>query len=136
MENEVFLQGAMWRRRSAVERSNKGDMCSPWNDCYKRKHPFQSCPCTCKSTKSLVSVKNGSVSERPHSIALPKEFSELRKRYWGCHLWGRGYFCSTVGAVTEDIIKKYIENQNNEDSAFKILDEKKDLSSLGVSSDT
>jgi putative transposase len=36
-----------------------------------------------------------------------KEFSELRKRYWGCHLWGRGYFCSTVGAVTEDIIKKY-----------------------------
>jgi putative transposase len=63
--------------------------------------------------------------------AMLKEFFELRKKYWGCHLWGRGYFCSTVGAVTEDIIKKYIEGQNDEDSAFKILDGKKDLSSLG-----
>jgi putative transposase len=70
------------------------------------------------------------------AYALLKEFSELRKRYWGCHLWGRGYFCSTVGAVTEDIIKKYIEDQSDEDSAFKIWDEKKDSSSIGVSSDT
>jgi putative transposase len=49
-----------------------------------------------------------------------KEFSELGKKYRGCHLWGRGYFCSTVGAVTEDMIKKYIEDQNDDDSAFKI----------------
>jgi putative transposase len=70
------------------------------------------------------------------AYALLKEFSELRKRYWGCHLCGRGYFCSTVGAVTEEIVKKYIEGQNEEDSALKIWDEKKDLSSLGVSSDT
>jgi putative transposase len=46
-------------------------------------------------------------------------------------LWGKEYFCSTVGAVTEEIVKKYIENQNDEDSAFKVWDEKKDLSSLG-----
>jgi putative transposase len=39
------------------------------------------------------------------AYALLKEFSELRKRYLGCHLWGRGYFCSTVGAVTEEIVK-------------------------------
>jgi hypothetical protein len=51
-------------------------------------------------------------------------------------LWGRGYFCSTIGAVTEDIIKKYIEDQNDDDSAFKIWYERKDLSSIGVSSDT
>jgi hypothetical protein len=68
--------------------------------------------------------------------ALLEELSELRRRYWGCHLWGRGYFCNTVSAVTEDIIKKYIEDQNDEDSAFKIWDEKKDSSSLGLSSDT
>ena len=35
------------------------------------------------------------------SYRLKREFSALRKHYWGQHLWGRGYFCSTVGAVTE-----------------------------------
>ncbi|MDR0753424.1 MAG: IS200/IS605 family transposase, partial [Holosporaceae bacterium] len=62
---------------------------------------------------------------------LLKEFSELRKKYWGCHLWSKGYFCSTVGAVTEDVVKKYIENQDNEDFSIKIWDEKRDSSSLG-----
>jgi hypothetical protein len=37
----------------------------------------------------------------------------------------------TVGAVTEEIVKKYIEDQNEENSAFKIWDEKKDLSASG-----
>ncbi|GHT92888.1 hypothetical protein FACS1894122_07300 [Alphaproteobacteria bacterium] len=55
----------------------------------------------------------------------------LKKKYWGCHLWGKGYFCSTVGAVTEEIVKKYIEDQRDEDSSFKVWDEKKDLSSVG-----
>ncbi len=67
---------------------------------------------------------------------LMREFPELKKRYWGSHLWGRGYFCSTVGAVTEETIKKYIENQTDEPNTFKVWDESKDLSSLGVSSDT
>jgi putative transposase len=62
---------------------------------------------------------------------LLREFPELRKKYWGCHLWSKGYFCSTVGAVTEEIVKKYIEDQKDEDSAFKVWDENKDLSSLG-----
>jgi putative transposase len=56
---------------------------------------------------------------------LLKEFAELRKKYCGCHLWSKGYFCSTAGAVTEDIVKNCIENQDNEDSSIKIWDEKK-----------
>ena len=58
------------------------------------------------------------------SYRLQREFPELRKRYWGQHLWGRGYFCATVGAVTEDQVKKYIENQSEEPGTFKIWDEK------------
>ena len=65
------------------------------------------------------------------SYRLLREFSDLRKRYWGSHLWGRGYFCSTVGAVTEEMIKKYIEDQSDEPNGFKIWDEEKDLSSSG-----
>ena len=66
------------------------------------------------------------------SYRLLREFTELRKRYWGSHLWGRGYFCSTVGAVTEETIKKYIEDQSDEPDGFKVWDEAKDLSSLGA----
>ncbi|GHT97904.1 IS200/IS605 family transposase [Alphaproteobacteria bacterium] len=63
--------------------------------------------------------------------SMLREFGGLKKKYWGCHLWGKGYFCSTVVAVTEEIVKKYIEDQRDEDSSFKVWDEKKDLSSVG-----
>ena len=50
------------------------------------------------------------------SRMLQDEFPELKKRYWGQHLWARGYFCTTVGPVTEEMIKAYIEGQNDEDN--------------------
>ena len=40
------------------------------------------------------------------SRRLQDEFPELRKRYWGQHLWARGYFCASVGAVDEETIKE------------------------------
>ena len=60
------------------------------------------------------------------SRKLQMEFEELKRRYWGQHLWARGYFCSTVGTVTDEIIKKYIEEQKWEDDGgkgFKIVPE-------------
>ena len=41
---------------------------------------------------------------------LFEEFPVLRKRYWGQHFWARGYFCSTVGQVTEEMIMTYLEH--------------------------
>ncbi len=38
------------------------------------------------------------------------EFPELKKRYWGRHFWGRGYFSATSGNVTDDVIDAYISN--------------------------
>ncbi|WP_223212030.1 transposase [Thiolapillus brandeum] len=29
------------------------------------------------------------------------EFSSLRKRYWGQHLWARGYWVASIGNVTD-----------------------------------
>jgi len=57
------------------------------------------------------------------SYRLQREFRELQKRYWGQHLWGRGYFCVTVGAVTEEQVKRYIEQQEDESGAFPVWDE-------------
>ena len=56
------------------------------------------------------------------SRKLQEEFPELRRKYWGQHLWARGYFCASVGAVDEQTIKQYIENQrwDEDDQGFKI----------------
>lgn len=45
---------------------------------------------------------------------LLMEFSHLKKRYWGQHLWARGYFAVTVGNVNSEDIQKYIENQETQ----------------------
>ena len=40
-------------------------------------------------------------------------------------MWGRGYFCGTVGEVDEETIKHYIETQgvDETDENFKIVEE-------------
>ena len=45
------------------------------------------------------------------SHKLLSEYDSLRKRYWGQHLWARGYRVASSGNVTDDIWKKYIEDQ-------------------------
>lgn len=79
-------------------------------------HMLVSCTANIAPAK-LVQYLKGRSSRR-----LQDEFPELRKRYWGQHLWARGYFCASVGAVDEDTIKKYIESQkwDEEDQGFKI----------------
>ena len=69
------------------------------------------------------------------SYLLQREFPDLRKRYWGQHIWSRGYFCATVGVVTEELIKQYIDNQNDSPDGFKVWDEQneqRDSSSQGA----
>lgn len=69
----------------------------------------------------LVQYLKGRASRK-----LQQEFDELRRRYWGQHLWARGYFCATVGTITDEIIKKYIEDQKWEDDGgkgFKVIPE-------------
>ena len=66
------------------------------------------------------------------SYLLQREFPDIRRRYWGQHIWSRGYFCATVGAVTEEMVKRYIDNQTDSPEGFKVCDEDKDLSSQGA----
>ena len=56
------------------------------------------------------------------SRKLLQEFSLLRKRYWGQHLWARGYFVVSVGNVNTEEVQKYIENQeaHHKQDDFKI----------------
>ena len=44
------------------------------------------------------------------SYKLQREFPELKKQYWGRKFWGRGYFSTTNGAITEDAVLQYLDN--------------------------
>ncbi|WP_028977520.1 IS200/IS605 family transposase [Sporolactobacillus terrae] len=81
-------------------------------------HLLISCPPSLAPSKVMQYLKGRS------SRLLQDEFPELKKRYWGQHLWSRGYFCATVGTVTEEIIRTYIANQSNKikDDIFRIDD--------------
>jgi putative transposase len=45
---------------------------------------------------------------------LGREFPELAKKYWGMHIWARGYGASTVG-INEDVIREYVRKQQEEE---------------------
>lgn len=45
------------------------------------------------------------------AFKLRFEFQELRSKLPS--LWTRSYFCESVGHISEETIKKYIENQKN-----------------------
>ena len=49
---------------------------------------------------------------------LRTDFPELGKKYWGLHIWARGYFVSTVGidsATIQRYVKEQVESQMREE---------------------
>ena len=130
MEDAIQLPGSSRRRGLKDEGSDQANMLEKemvvvrGNVRANHIHVLVSAPSYLSPAKIAQYLKGKS------SFRLMQEFPALRKRYWGSHLWGRGYFCSTVGAVTEEMIKKYIEDQSDEPANFKVWDEQ-DLSSQG-----
>ena len=79
-------------------------------------HILVSCPPNLSVSKLVQQLKGKT------SRVLLSENKNLKKRYWGQHLWANGYFCRSVGTVTRDMIKEYIENQVDEfEDPFKIV---------------
>jgi len=54
---------------------------------------------------------------------LLSEFRSLRKRYWGQHLWARGFWVCSSGNVTDDVWKEYIQSQKppEPDDDFRVV---------------
>jgi len=67
-------------------------------------HMFVSIPPSLSVSDFMRKVKGRS----SHKVQM--EFPVLKKRYWGRHFWGRGYFSTTTGAITDDIVLQYLEN--------------------------
>lgn len=53
---------------------------------------------------------------------LMRDFRTLRRQFWGRHIWARGYFVATSGNISDEVIAKYIEEQDVEttDDDFKV----------------
>jgi putative transposase len=49
------------------------------------------------------------------------EFSELKRRYWGQHLWGIGYGAWSTGNITGEMVQDYLNHHKegpNSDQNF------------------
>jgi putative transposase len=71
------------------------------------------------SVSKLVQRIKGLTSRK-----LLQESRKLNKAFWGRHLWARGYFVASTGDVTEEVIARYIEQQEemerDHDADFKV----------------
>jgi len=52
------------------------------------------------------------------SLRLFQRYERVGKRYWGRHLWSRGYCVSTVG-LTEELIRRYVKHQEKMDKQIE-----------------
>ena len=80
-------------------------------------HLLLSCPPSLAPSKIVQYLKGRT------SHMLQEEFPLLKKRYWGQHLWARGYFCATVGAETEEMIRDYIEKHHEGENPITVTGE-------------
>jgi putative transposase len=48
------------------------------------------------------------------SLSLFRRYERLGKRFWGRHLWARGYCASTIG-LNEEQIRKYVRWQEQQE---------------------
>ncbi len=69
-------------------------------------HMFVSFP-PYTSVSDLVKRLKGKTSRK-----LLSEDRQLSKKFWGRHLWARGYFAASSGNVTDEVIMEYIEMQD------------------------
>jgi len=70
------------------------------------------------SVSSIMGFLKGKLALR-----LFQRYEHLGKRYWGRHLWSRGYCVSTVG-LNEEQIRKYVKYQEKQEKEI----EKKQMS--------
>jgi putative transposase len=54
------------------------------------------------------------------ALRLFQQYESLGRRYWGRHLWARGYCVSTVG-LDEEKVRKYVQWQEQEEKRAEVV---------------
>jgi putative transposase len=81
-------------------------------------HLLLNVPPTLSPSRVMNAIKGKS------SVRLMRDFRSLNRTFWGRHLWARGYFVATSGNITDEVIAKYIADQDVEpqDVDFKVTE--------------
>jgi len=61
------------------------------------------------SISKIVQRMKGKTSRK-----MLMEFTEMKRHFWGRHIWARGYFAASSGNVTDEVIVQYIESQEHD----------------------
>jgi len=112
--NQVSVQGAAWRDACSVAWDHPSDVRGIGRSDRQR--------CALNGPRAYVRLdpsefgafdRDGRV-KGSSSRRIPIEYPELRKWYRGRRFWARGYFSTTSGNVTDDVIVQYLELHSNE----------------------
>ena len=76
-------------------------------------HMFVEIPPSLSVSDFVQRVKGGS------SHKIQREFPELGKRYWGQRFWARGYFCTTSGNISNEVIQNYLNSHLQKNTGLK-----------------
>ena len=66
------------------------------------------------SVAKVVQVLKGGTSTK-----IRREFPELEEFLWGDSFWADGYFAESIGTVQEEMVRKYIREQQHDQSMPK-----------------
>jgi len=81
-------------------------------------HLFVSAPPSISPSDLAQALKGKS------SRLLFEQFPHLRRRFWGQHLWARGYFVASAGTITDAAIQEYIARQDqHHEERFTVADD-------------
>lgn len=73
------------------------------------------------SPSTLTQYLKGKTSRK-----LLQEYRHLSKQFWGQHLWSRGFFVVSSGAITDEQIMDYLQHQDEDEAKrgdnFTVLD--------------
>jgi len=116
--DEVSLPGAWRGCRAALRETARAHEMVVHAGSINRDHVHMllSIPPSLSVSRAVQYLKGRS------SHKLLSEFASLRKRYWGQHLWARGYWVASSGNVTDEVWAEYIKNQTppEPDDDFKV----------------
>ena len=71
-------------------------------------HLFLSAPPAIAPSQIANTLKGASAR------TLFKQHPELKQDLWGGHLWSRSFYVGSVGDMSEDVIRRYLEAQTHE----------------------
>ena len=57
------------------------------------------------------------------AIKLLSQYEQVKRKYWGRHMWSRGYCVSTIG-IDEEKIRKYVKWQEKREKQAEAIQQK------------